>query len=63
MRGGIPVRVAGHVAVGRHVYSFGRGRDVPYRWDGRGARGEGHGARDWVAVVRVAALLQELLEL
>lgn len=57
------MRVAGHVAVGRHVYSFGRGRDVPYRRDGRGARGEGHGARDWVAVVRVAALLQELLEL
>lgn len=55
--------VAGHVAVGRHAYSFGRGRHVPDRRDGRGARREGHGARDWVAVVRVAALLQELLEL
>ena len=39
MWGGIPVRVPGHVAVGRHVYSFGRGRDVPYWRDGRGARG------------------------
>ncbi len=57
------MRVAGHVAVGGHVYSFGRGRDVPYRRDGRGARGEGHGARYWVALVRVAALLQQLLEL
>lgn len=57
------MRVAGHVAVGRHVYSFGRGRDVPYWRDGWGARGEGHGARNRVALVRVAALLQELLEL
>lgn len=55
--------VAGHVAVGRHAHSFGRGRHVPDRRDGRGARREGHGARDRVAVVRVAALLQELLEL
>lgn len=57
------MRVAGHVAVGRHVYSFGRGRDVPDRRDGRGARGEGHGARHRVALVRVAALLEQLLEL
>lgn len=57
------MRVAGHVAVGRHVYSFGRGRDVPYWRDGRGARGEGHGARYRVGLVRVAALLQQLLEL
>lgn len=57
------MRVAGHVAVGRHVYSFGRRRDVPYWRDGRRARGEGHGARDRVALVRVVALLQQLLEL
>lgn len=57
------MRVPGHVAVGRHVYSFGRGRDVPDGRDGRGARRQGHGARNRVAVVRVAALLQELLEL
>ena len=63
MWGGIPVRVAGHVAVGRHVYTFGRGRDVPDWRDGRGARGEGHGDRDGVVLVRVAALLEQLLEL
>lgn len=63
MWGGIPVRVSGHVAVGRHVYSFGRGRDVPYWRDGRGARGQGHGPRDGVGVVWVVALLQQLLEL
>lgn len=57
------MRVAGHIAVGRHVYSFGRGRDVPYWRDGRGARGERHGDRDGVALVRVAALLEQLLEL
>lgn len=57
------MRVSGHVAVSRHVYSFGRGRDVPNWWDGRGPGREGHGARDRVAVVRVTALLQELLEL
>lgn len=57
------MRVAGHVAVGRHVYSFGSGRDVPYWRDGRGARGEGHGARHRVTFVRVATLLQKLLEL
>jgi len=57
------VRVAGHVAVGRHVYSFGRGRHVPYRRDGRGARGEGHGGRHRVVLVRVDARLEQLLEL
>lgn len=57
------MRVAGHVAVGRHVYSFGRGRDVPDRRDGRGARGQRHGARDGVGLVHVAALLEQLLEL
>lgn len=55
--------VAGHVAVARHVYSFGRGRDVPYWRNGRGARGERHRAGYGVALVRVAALLQQLLEL
>lgn len=57
------MRVAGHVAVGRHVYSFGRGRHVPDWRDGRRARGQGHGALDRVALVRVAALLEQLLEL
>lgn len=57
------MRVARHIAVGRHVYSFGRGRDVPDGRDGRGARGQRHGARYGVALVRVAALFQELLEL
>lgn len=57
------MRVAGHVAVGRHVYSFGRGRDVPDWRDGRGAWGKGHGARDRVVLVWVAALLEQLLEL
>lgn len=57
------MRIAGHVAVSRHVYSFGSGRDVPYWRDSRRARGEGHGAWNRVAVMRVAPLLQELLEL
>lgn len=57
------MRVAGHVAVGRHVYSFGRSRDVPDWRDGWGAWGEGHGARDRVILVWVAALLEQLLEL
>lgn len=57
------MRVAGHVAVGRHVYSFGRGRDVPDWRDGWGAGGQGHGARHRVAFMRVAALLEQLLEL
>lgn len=51
------MRVAGHVAVGRHVYSFGRGRDVPNWGDCRGARGQRHGALDGVTLVGVAALL------
>lgn len=63
MWGGIPVRVARHVAVGRHVYSFGWGRHVPDWGDARRARGQGHGARDGLALVRVTALLQQLLEL
>lgn len=63
MRGRVPVRVAGHVAVGRHVYSFGGRRDVPYRRDGRGARREGEGTRHGVTLVRVATLLQQFLEL
>lgn len=63
MWGWIPVRVARHVAVGRHVYSFGRDRDVPYWGNGRGARGEGHGTRYRIGLVRVAALLEQLLEL
>lgn len=57
------MRVAGHVAVGRHVYSFGRGRDVPYGRDGWRARRQRHGARHGVALVRVASLLEQLLEL
>lgn len=56
------MRVPGHVAVGWHVHSFGRGRDVPYWRDGRGPRGEGHGARHWVTVVGVATLLEKLLK-
>ena len=58
VRGRVPVRIARHVAVGRHVYSFGGPRDVPYRRDGRGARREGDGSRHGVALVRVATLLQ-----
>lgn len=57
------MRVAGHVAVGRHVYSFGCGRHVPDWGDARRARGQGQGARDGFALVRVTALLQQLLEL
>lgn len=57
------MRVAGHVAVGRHVYSFGSGRHVPDWRDARGARGKGHGSRDRFALVWVTALLQQLLEL
>lgn len=61
VRGRVPVWVARHVAVGWH--GFWRGRHVPDGRDGGRARGQGHGARDRLTLVRVAALLQQLLKL
>lgn len=64
MWGGVPVRIPGHVAVGRHVNSFAGRWHVPY-WRncwraGRQADGTRHSR---VALVRVATCLQQLLEL
>lgn len=63
MRWGVPVWVAGHVAVGRHVHSLGRRGHVPYGRDGRRARGQSDGTRQRVTLVGITALLQQLLEL
>lgn len=57
MRWGVPVWVAGHVTVGRHVHSLGRRRHVPYGRDGRRARGQSDGTRQRVTLVRITALL------
>ena len=61
--GGVPVRVAWHVAVGGHTDALGRGGNVPHRRHRRRARRQGRGARERVALVRVTALLQQFLEL
>lgn len=63
MRWGVPVWVAGHVAVGRHVHSLGRRGHVPYGRDGRRARGQSDGARQRVTLMGITALLQQLLKL
>lgn len=63
MRWGVPVWIAGHVAVGRHVHSLGRRGHVPYGRDGWRARGESYGSRQWVTLVGITALLQQLLKL
>lgn len=57
MRRGVPVWVAGHVAVGRHVHSLGRRWHVPYGRDGWRARGQSDGARQRVTLVGITALL------
>ena len=55
--------IAGHVAVGGHVDPLGRRRNVPDGRQRRGARGQRGGAGQRVALVGVAALLQQLLKL
>lgn len=60
---GVPMGVAGHVAVGGHTDALGRGGNVPHRRQRRRARRQGRGARERVALVRVTALLQQFLKL
>lgn len=60
---GVPMRVAWHVAVGGHTDALGRGGNVPHRRQRWGARRQGRGARERVALVRVTALLQQFLKL